>query len=81
MYSDCATCPVAEALDGLCPSNQDAWRVYRQVVTRFAYETRSIPLVLERITADLDPDAFVDLMERFAILFEVFNPPPKGSGD
>jgi hypothetical protein len=43
-------------------------------VTRFAFETHSIPLVLDR-------DEFLDVMERFAILFEIFNPPPKGSGE
>jgi hypothetical protein len=80
-YSECATCPVAAELDGLCQSNRDIWTLYRQAVTRFAFETHSIPLVLERLTVDMDRDEFLDVMERFAILFEIFNPPPKGSGE
>jgi hypothetical protein len=72
---------VAAELDGLCASNRDIWTLYRQVVTRFAFETHSISLALARITADMDRDEFLDAMERFSILFEIFNPPPKGSGE
>jgi hypothetical protein len=29
----------------------------------------------------MDRDELLDTMERFSILFEIFNPPPKGSGE
>lgn len=77
MYQGCDTCPVAEHIEGLCGENQTAWREYRQVVTRFTLETQSVALVLDRITTDLDRDAFEDRIERFAVLFDALCPPPE----
>lgn len=79
-YSQCDECPVAMQIDGLCAVNKRAWKMYRRVLSRFAADTHAIPLVLHRVTADLDLDDFADLMDRFAILYDVLCPPPAGQG-
>jgi hypothetical protein len=76
-YAHCDECPVADRLEGLCGANREAYDKYRQVVTRFNVDTHAAPLVLRRITEDLDQFAFEDLIERFGILHDVLNPPPK----
>jgi hypothetical protein len=35
--------------------------------------------VLERLTADLDPDDFADLWRRLVILYDTICPPPEPS--
>jgi hypothetical protein len=62
-------------LTGLAPENAEAWRIYRLVASRFAADLHAGGVVLERITADLDPEAFEDLIQRLRILYEVLCPP------
>ncbi len=76
---NCETCAVAENVEGLCASNREAWRLYRQIVTRFTVDTHTIPVALQSVTAALSQDETLDLIERLDILYGVFNPPPKGS--
>ncbi len=76
-YLGCEDCPVAQQIDGLDAQNHDAYRLYQQVVTRFAVEAHAIPLALSRITEDLSQDEFTDLWERFGVLHDVFCPPPE----
>lgn len=72
---DCNECPVAHWIDTLDAPNREAWRLYRQVVTRFTVDAQAIPLVLSRITADYDVDSFTELLDRFAVLHDVMCPP------
>lgn len=69
---------MSEAIDKLDAQNYEAYRLYQQVVTRFAVEAHAIPLALQRMTADWSLDEFADLWDRFGVLHDVFCPPPKG---
>jgi hypothetical protein len=75
VYTRCDECGVAGQIDGLCAENLAAWRQYREAVTRFAVDTQTVALVIQRCTADLDRDEFADLMERFAVLYNALCPP------
>lgn len=63
-----------ERLDGY---NTRAWRVFTTLTTRFNVDTQSVPLVLQRLTADDDAEEFADLMSRLAIIYDVRCPPKK----
>ena len=78
-YTNCEACPVADKVDGLCASNREVWRLYRQIVTRFTVDTHTTHVALQKVTESLSQDDTLDLVERFSILYGVFNPPPKGS--
>lgn len=73
---DCDTCDVADALAGLDGQNREAWRLYRQVVTRLGGDLHAGGLVLDRLTRDMDPDDFADLWQRLTVLYNAINPPP-----
>jgi hypothetical protein len=73
---DCQACPVVDALDGLWPENRAAWTLSRQILSRFTYDTRSVALALDRATRDLDPAAWLELVERLAMIYDFVYPPP-----
>jgi hypothetical protein len=75
-HFDCATCPVADAQDTLDRENQDAWQLYGRICTRFAVDMGVTADVL-RAHVDGWPAAdVVDLLERFAVMYDVLSPPP-----
>ena len=73
---DCATCAVAAALEDLYPENRVAWDLYRQIVTRFTYDTDTVALAFDRLTRDLDPEDFGDLLTRVTLIYDDVNPVP-----
>lgn len=80
-YSDaqCEGCAVRQAIEDLDAPNRDAWSLYRQIVTRFTVDAQVVPLALSRLTADRDPDAFAELLDRFAVLYDALSPPKEQS--
>lgn len=78
---DCLNCSVAEALDGLDKENREAWVLYRKVMTRFAVEVGTVPLIFDRLTAGMDPEDFGDLVTRCALIFDELNPIPVAATD
>lgn len=77
MYA-CETCPVAEAIDGLCPENYRAWRLFESCHTRFLVDTGALGAALMRLTADEPVHEFADLMTRLSILYQAYFPPKRG---
>lgn len=65
---------MAAALEALDPENRVAWTCYRQVVTRFTCATATVPLALDRLTRDLEPDDFSDLLARLTLIYDEVNP-------
>lgn len=74
---DCDDCEVSQYWQDLeaDAANLDAWRLFHQIVGRFTIETHATGIALERLTVGLEPEAFADLLDRFAILFDVMCPP------
>jgi len=76
---DCTACPVAEALylldaDAL---NAKAWNLYLQAVSRFTVEGHALGYVLAKLTTECDADEFQELLRRWTVAFDTFNPPPE----
>ncbi len=76
-YFDCETCAVADAVASLDPDNAEAWHLYGRVCTRFAVDFGMVPDVLRPLVAGWSPDAVADLFDRFAVMYDVLQPPPK----
>lgn len=57
--------------------NRKAWRLYRQCVNRLTIEGGAVGTVLEKLTADSDPEEFSELLDRFIVAFDTFNPLPE----
>jgi hypothetical protein len=76
-HFDCATCPVAEAQSTLDRENVEAWQLYGRVCTRFAVDVGLVGDVLRAHVEGWPAADVVDLMERFAVLYDVLSPPPK----
>ena len=74
----CDTCLVVQAFDGLDEDNRKAWTLFRQVCTRFLFETHSTGVALARLTADLDEDTMADTLTRLSILYDLHYPPKRG---
>lgn len=69
-----------DAVEGLDSENRRAWQLFSQVATRFNVDTQSVPLVIQRLTAEDDAEEFGDLMSRLAIIHDIRNPPKKADG-
>lgn len=76
MYQ-CGTCVVDAALADLSAENYQAWQLFDRICTRFAIEQRAVGTVLDRLTADLSPDDFEDMVMRFSMLYNIYFPKPK----
>ena len=77
----CDTCLVVRAFDGLDEDNRKAWTLFRQVCTRFLFETHAIGAALMRLTADLDEDAMADTLTRLSILYDSTYPQKRSQSD
>jgi hypothetical protein len=79
---DCATCPVAAQAAELeaDAANAEAWRLFTQTITRFSSDLHLAGVMVDRMTAGMDPEDFADLMRRFGILYDVLCPPPEPRG-
>lgn len=73
---DCGTCQVLEQLDGLDVDNRRAWDLAHLLVSRLVFDTGSFGPLLQRLTPDLDEDAFGDLVRRITLIYDVLAPPP-----
>ncbi len=78
---DCQSCVVADALDGLWPENRHAWTLSRHLITRFAFDSRAVPWLLDRITAGQELDDVFDLLERLSIIYNELIPLPPQHGN
>jgi len=65
---NCDTCAFRQAIDGLDPDNLFAWHTMNALATRFAVDTHSAALLLDRLTQQMDGEEFADLMTRLAII-------------
>ena len=63
------------AIEALDHDNAAAWLFYRGLSTRFLVEAGLIPETFARRTADLDVDAFDDLVERLNRIHAALAPP------
>ncbi len=76
----CETCPVADAQGQLWTENAEAWGVFQRLAQRFVIDTHLGPSVFAALTADAEPDAVVDLVERLGVMYDIVAPPqPKQS--
>jgi hypothetical protein len=73
MYQ-CGTCEVKQQLDGLDAEGHQAWDIYQKVCSRFALETNTAGVVLDRATAGLDDDDALDVVARLSLLYGVLCP-------
>lgn len=73
-FTGCETCQVAAHIETMDRANREAWSLYRQVVSRFTMDTQAVPVVLQRLTADLDADEFAETLARFEILYDAVCP-------
>jgi hypothetical protein len=73
---DCASCPVAAAYQDLADdrANVQAWQVFRQLTTRFAFDAHAGGVILDRITYEMATDSFEELVHRLAVLYDVCYP-------
>ena len=71
---DCAACPLAAQLDALDDDNREAWRLYRACCNRFVVDLQAGAVLLDRLTRDLDAEAFADQCERLRVLYDVLQP-------
>jgi hypothetical protein len=67
---------VADAQATLDRENVEAWDLYGRVCTRFAVDFGVVPELLRQLVDGWRPEDVVDLMERFAVMYDVLNPPP-----
>jgi hypothetical protein len=74
---NCDTCPVRCAVDDLDQDNRHAWELLGSIFSRFLVDSRTLPLMVERLTHGLDDDDFMDLMTRLSIIYDVQCPPPQ----
>lgn len=72
---NCDECEISAQMQALDAFNCRTWAIYRHLVTRLAADMHSGGVVLERLTADLDPDDFAELWRRLVILYDVICPP------
>jgi hypothetical protein len=72
---DCETCQVLQAVEELSPENADAWRMFHRVATRIGADLHMADLILNRLTSDLDAEAFGDLADRLGIIYDAIYPP------
>jgi len=74
---DCDTCPVRQALDGLRPENEQAWRLFHRLGSRFVVDFGVGAEAFKRLTADVPDDEVPDLLQRLALIYDGLYPPPK----
>jgi hypothetical protein len=44
-------------------------------MSRFTFDTHTVPLALDRLTREYDAEAFGDLLERLMLIYDEANPP------
>lgn len=71
---DCDTCAVAQALADLWPENVVAWTFFHRLSSRLVRDTHLAGELLRSYTADWDPDAIADLIDRLALVHDVLVP-------
>ena len=74
---ECDSCPVLAQLQELDPVNAEAWRIYRELASRFAAELHMGGVALDRMTQGWDEERFTDLWRRLTVAFDVLNPAPE----
>ena len=76
---DCATCPLAIALDRLDADNAYAWGVFHRLYSRLTHDWGLIPIMFTHETADLTPEDVTELVDRLGIIYAAMCPvPPVG---
>lgn len=71
---DCASCPVAHALERAWPENLQAWRIFNKVAGRLVVEAHLGQEVFRRLTEDLDAETVSDVVERIELIHRIVNP-------
>ena len=74
---ECDACPVASALAGLDDANQEAWALYRKVITRLSADLHAGGIVLDRLSREMSAREFEDTWRRLVILYNALCPPPE----
>lgn len=74
---DCDTCPIRQALEGLWPENERAWRLFNQLATRLVADLGIGAEAFRILAADIPADDMPDLLTRLAVIYDVVYPPPK----
>ena len=63
-------------LAALDADNARAWHLGHVICSRFTGDAHCVGLVLDRLTADLGPDDFADLVQRLTLMYAELNPLP-----
>jgi hypothetical protein len=71
---DCQSCTVAEALDDLWPENRAAWVFFRKLVTRFTVDMGCVGIALDRLTREMEPEEFADVLNRLSVIYDELYP-------
>lgn len=72
---DCRSCVVSERLSELDEENRSAWGLYRHLCNRFLNDLQAGSVALDRLTDDLDAEAFGACCERLRVIYDVLQPP------
>lgn len=76
---DCETCAISRHLDVLDVDNRRAWDLAQVLFVRLIADTHALGPVLLRLTPDLDPEDFEQLMRRLTLMYDVLVPPQRPS--
>lgn len=71
---DCDTCPIQAQMAQLDDENREAWALYRACCNRFVVDLQAGAVLLDRLTAEQDADAFAATCERLRVLYDVLQP-------
>jgi hypothetical protein len=66
---------MAAAQATLDRANEEAWQLYGRVCSRFAVDFNVVPELLRHLVDGWPSEDVIELMERFAVMYDVFNPP------
>jgi hypothetical protein len=69
-----------DARDDLWPENAEAWNLFHRVCSRFTNEFQMVPVLVQKVIADLEPEDAIELAERRTLIYDTVGPPtPKKS--
>lgn len=78
---DCETCPVYEALQALWPENLEAWTLFHRLACRVSADYQMTSPVLAAVLRERDAEESLDLLDRFATIYDLVYPPPPKKPD
>jgi len=57
--------------------NAEAWALFHRTFTRFTVDTHVASVLLTKLIDSRESEAAMDLVERFALLYDALHPPPE----